>query len=579
MRNTFKLTGMALLLAFGPVAGFQAFAQKGWNNDGKLESTEIVVEKNKVLELPEASRNYEKFRIDPPEKKTNKVTYRFNDYKLPDQDVALSVRVLTIKQEDLPKLYGNYVKAGFGNYTTPYLKGYFHNKRDDKASYGAHVSHVSSNGPVDHESGVSNSEIGVNGETYLGGFTLGARAMYGRDGYNFYGYNPKALDPNVSKLYEQSFNRIGAEAYLNNLLEPSAKMQYKLGGGIRNFSDDYESSEFDGFANLNLDYYLSQKSRINLFSDFSYISFKDVNTLPNGESKISRPYFRIRPSYEMDMDKLDVSIGAMLAYADDNVNGGDKLNFYPAVRVGYEAIENKLVVFGGLGGDLERVTVNNLTRENPWLSSSYNKPEGPSYRQPLDVRNTDKQIEVYGGVTGSLASNVQFTLRAAYQNLNNLYFFNHNSFDSTRFVLQYDSSAVSNINFYGEVVYNKGDKTRFGVKLDYNNYSVDKLEQPFYRPALKSSIFASHNLYDKILFNAELYYIGSSFGKIYRGLGETAIVESDNIVDLNLKVDYRISEKFSTFVMLNNVLGKKYERFVNYPTKGFQAIGGITYTF
>src|SRR6478609_203607 len=321
---------MALLLAFGPVAGFQAFAQKGWNNDGKLESTEIVVEKNKVLELPEASRNYEKFRIDPPEKKTNKVTYRFNDYKLPDQDVALSVRVLTIKQEELSKLYGNYVKAGFGNYATPYLKGYFHNKRDDKASYGAHVSHVSTNGPIKDRSDVSNSEIGVNGETYLGGFTLGARAMYGRDSYNYYGYNPALLKEGETRKDEQTYNRIGAEAYLNNLLDPEAKMQYKLGGGVKNISDAFNTSEFNGFADLNLNYYLSDKSRIDLFSDFSYISYKSNTT-------VSRPYFRLRPSYQMDMDKLDISVGAMLAYADDQVKGSDNLNFYPAVRVGFEA--------------------------------------------------------------------------------------------------------------------------------------------------------------------------------------------------------------------------------------------------
>jgi hypothetical protein len=66
---------MAFLLAFGPVGAYQAFAQKTWNNDGKLESTEIVVEKNKVIELPEASRNYEKFRIDPPEKQTKTVFF------------------------------------------------------------------------------------------------------------------------------------------------------------------------------------------------------------------------------------------------------------------------------------------------------------------------------------------------------------------------------------------------------------------------------------------------------------------------------------------------------------------------
>ncbi len=569
MKNTFKISGLALLLAFGPIAGFQAFGQKGWNNDGKLESTEIVVEKNKVLELPEASRNYEKFRIDPPEKKTNKVTYRFTDYKLPDQDVNLSVRVLTIKQEDMAKLYGNHVKAGFGNYTTPYFKGYFHNKRDDKAAYGAYLSHVSSNGPVrGSESGVSNSEIGLNGESYMGNITIGARGNYERDGYKFYGYNPAFLREGENRETDQNFNRVGAEAYVNNLLNAGSKMQYRLGGGVKYFSDAYDVSEVDGNANLNLKYFLSPKSRVEVLSDLSIISYKSAES-------ISRPFFKVRPSYQLDMDKLDVSVGATLAYADDKTPDGGNINFYPAVRVGLEAIENKLVLFGGLGGDLQRVSLYGLTRENPWLSGT--KLDTTFGR--LDVRNTDKQIEVYGGITGSLISNVQFTARASYQNLKNLYFFNHSVFDSARFVLNYDTKAVSNINFYGELVYNRADKTRFGVKVDYNNYSVENLEQPFYRPSMQASIFSSYNLYDKILFNAELYYIGSTFGKIYRSLGQEILVESDNIIDLNLKVDYRISEKFSTFVMLNNVLGKKYERFVNYPTKGINAIGGITYTF
>lgn len=211
MKNTLKLTGLALLLTFGPVAGFKAFAQGG----GKLDNSVFEVEKSKVLVLPEASRNFEKFRLDPPEKKTNTVTYRFNDYKLPDQDVPLSARVLTIKQEDLKKLYGNYIKAGYGNYSTPYLKGYFHNKRDDRASYGAYLSHISSNGPVKN-SDVSNSEIGASAETYSGNFTIGGRANYERDSYKFYGYNPDLMRDNEERDIDQNFNRVNGEVYLNN---------------------------------------------------------------------------------------------------------------------------------------------------------------------------------------------------------------------------------------------------------------------------------------------------------------------------------------------------------------------------
>ncbi|HSI89883.1 MAG TPA: hypothetical protein VK927_02150, partial [Adhaeribacter sp.] len=436
MKNKFKISGVALLLAFGPAAGFQALAQGGG------VTGEYVIDKSKAIELPEASRNFEKFKLDPPEKKSNQVSFRFNDYKLPDQDVNLSVRVLTIRQDDLAKLYGNYIKAGYGNYNTPYLKGYFHNKRSDQASFGANVSHISSNGPVE-DSDVSNSEIGVNGESYLGNFTIGGRANYQRDGYRFYGYNRDMVPEGVTMQDEQNFNRIGGEVYLNNNQEASAKMQYQLHGGLKRFSDNYDVSETNGYAGLNLKYYLSDKSRVEVVSDFSYISFNDVN-------KVSRPFFRLRPSYQVDMDKLDISVGGTLAYANDNVAGADKLNLYPAIRVGYEAIDNKLVLFGGLGGDLQRVSMFELTRENPWLSSSFNGPDSMQLlRTGLDVRNTDNQIEVYGGVTGSLASNVQVTAKMAYRNLNNLYFFNHSVNDSSRFDLIYDTDAVSNFNFFG----------------------------------------------------------------------------------------------------------------------------------
>jgi hypothetical protein len=61
--------------------------------------------------------------------------------------------------------------------------------------------------------------------------------------------------------------------------------------------------------------------------------------------------------------------------------------------------------------------------------------------------------------------------------------------------------------------------------------------------------------------------------------GEQVLRQTDKIVDLNLKVDYRFSDKFSTFVMGNNLLGRNYQRFVNYQNKGLQAIAGLSYTF
>jgi hypothetical protein len=430
---------------------------------------------------------------------------------------------------------------------------------------------------------VSNSEVGAHGEVYNGNLTFGGRGSYERDGYKFYGFNPALVKDGEVRDIDQNFNRVKAEGYFNNQTDQKAKLKYGVNAGVKYFSDAYDASEFNGYGGLDLKYYMNNKARFEVLTDVSFISYKELNVdfYHELDQDISRPYFKIAPSYQLDLDKLDLCIGGTLGYTGDEINNADKLNFYPNLKFGYEAIENKLVLFGGAGGDLQRVTRYDLTRENPWLRSAASF-EVRSFNMPVRIADTDKQLDLFGGVTGSIIPNVQFTARAAYQNYQNLYFFNHQVLDSARFTLQYDSATTNAFNFYGELVYNKADKFRLGVKTDFYNWNVKNLEQPFYRPANRTSLFSSYNLYNKILFNAELYYIGSSFGKIIR-FSQTgtsaAIVEADNIVDLNLKVDYRISEKFSTFVMANNILGKKYERFVNYPTKGFNAILGISYTF
>jgi outer membrane receptor protein involved in Fe transport len=53
----------------------------------------------------------------------------------------------------------------------------------------------------------------------------------------------------------------------------------------------------------------------------------------------------------------------------------------------------------------------------------------------------------------------------------------------------------------------------------------------------------------------------------------------DGIFDLNLSADYMFSRRFSAFVIGKNIFSKEYELYLNYPSRGFTAIAGITYSF
>jgi outer membrane cobalamin receptor len=56
-------------------------------------------------------------------------------------------------------------------------------------------------------------------------------------------------------------------------------------------------------------------------------------------------------------------------------------------------------------------------------------------------------------------------------------------------------------------------------------------------------------------------------------------VDLDAAFDLSFKTEYLISDTFSAFVQLNNIASNKYPLFYNYPSRGFQAMAGITWKF
>ncbi|TGE18108.1 porin family protein [Hymenobacter elongatus] len=560
-----QLLPFALLLAAAPAT---AWAQRTGKTGGKIEDAEIEIVKERVNQLPEATRNFEKIRIDPPAKEDRQVTYTYPDFRLPADRLNPSVRVLTIRQEDLAPLTGNYLKGAIGNYGTLYGKAYLHNTRSDAAAYGLNFSHISSaTGPVDKKnSGSSQTSLGLNGETYNGPMTLGAKLDLGRERYNFYGYNreTQTLPPPTDSL-KQVFSRAAVKVYARNQ-SADAPFQYDVGLGFNYWKDNFKARESNFSASLRSGYTLGEKSRVAVSGDLSLISYQD-------SLKVTRPFVQITPTYELTLERLALSVGATLGYTGDTIRRAQQFNVYPAVRVGYTVAEDKFVVFAGLGGALQRVTMYDLTTENPWLA--------PNQR----VADTHRGPTVFFGFNSTPARALSLNAKVTLSNDRNLYFYNNNRRDSTKFDLVYDRKATQLINVHGEVLYNAAEQVRIGFKADYNGYKTPTLAEAFHRPAFQSTLFGSYNMYDKLLLGAELYTYSSSYGSGYvrrlaNGVPVGEVVRPTNtVVDLNLRADYRIMENLSIFALGNNLLGRKYERFLNYPVKGFNVLAGVTYDF
>ncbi|WBA43033.1 hypothetical protein [Hymenobacter canadensis] len=559
-----KMLALAGLLAAAPAVA-QAQTTRP-NPRGKIEEAEIEIVKERVNQLPEATRNFEKITIAPPAKTAAQVPYTYPDYKLPADLLNPSVRVLTIRQEELTPQTGNYLKAGIGNYGTFLGRAHLHNTRSNAASYGLDLNHLSSSrGPIDKQnSGQSRTSLGVHGETYSGSTALGAKVDVGRERYNFYGYNrDRPVLPEADSL-KQTFFRADAKVYARNRATDAA-FQYDVALGFRHWNDRFEAKENNIYAELRSSYALTETSRVTVNGDLSFISFKD-------SLSYRRPFVQVTPAYNLTLNRLALTVGATLGYTGDTIRDVSQFKVYPAVRVGYTVTEDKLVVFAGLGGGLQRVSMYDLTTENPWLA--------PNQR----VADTHRGPTLYFGFQAAPARALEVNAKVTLSNDRNLYFYNNSRRDSTKFDLVYDKKATQLLNIHGEIIYNAAEKTRIGLKADYNGYNVKTLAEAFHRPAFQSVLFASHNVYEKLLLGAELYTYSSSFGSGYR-YGANALQPrefvrpTDSVIDLNLRADYRIMENLSIFAQGNNLLNRQYERFLNYPVKGINVLAGVTYDF
>ena len=563
---TNKLLAAAVLLTAAPATA--AWAQTTPTR-GKIEDAEIEIVKERVNELPTATRNFEKVKIEAPAKTPAPLSYTYPDFRLPADKLNPAVRVLTIRQEQLPELTGNYLKAGIGNYGTAYGRAYLHSTRSERGSYGLDFKHLSSSrGPVDKDnSRQAQTSLGLSGETYNGPLVLGAKVDLGRERYNFYGYDRNVPDLPKADSLKQVFKRAGLKVYARNRARDAA-FQYDLGLGYNYWSDAFKASESNVYATLRSYYRLGETNRVRVDGDVSFISHQDSVT-------DRRPFVQVTPAFETTLNRLALTVGATLGYTGDTINNARQFNIYPAVRAAYTVTEDKLVAYAGLGGSIQRVTMYDLTTENPWLA--------PNVR----VADTRRGPTVYFGFNATPARALSVNARVTLSNDRNLYFYNNSRRDSTKFELVYDQKSTQLVNVHGEVLYNAAEKLRLGLKADYNGYNTKTLAEAFHRPAFQSTLFGSYDFYDKLLVGAELYTYSSSYGAGYAPrfpgspdrTGLQLVRPTDTVIDLNLRADYRLMDNLSIFALGNNLLGRDNARFLNYPVKGINVLAGVTYQF
>ncbi len=522
---------------------------------GNIDSEEVVYWKQREIELPQISREFENLEY---KSKSFKPTQTYDYIKAGSYQANVDaanhkVRVLTTKKDDLEKLYQCYLTAGFGNYGTTILNYHFANKRSKEWRYGLNLDHfASANGPVEN-SGISDNTIDGYITRFVNGHELGAKLLYDRSAVRFYGFDQNLDQDTDPENVRQIYNKVGLE--LNAAKGSSGKLSYDVKLPISNYSSSWFSETKLGYDG-EVQYTLNQGQLIKVASELSSdgISIQD--------STLSRMIFKALAGFEYSKDKLKVFGGARIAMNKDTILNAKNVHLYPVINASYD-LNDKVQLNLNVDGDLERNNYETITEENPFIDTA------------SIMFDNNRTLGIEAGAKLGLATGLFLNAQAGFQS-----FENHHMFagmqDSTRFIPLWNTGVVNNPYVKMGAEYHLKKVFATGVSLRLNGYQVENYESVSYMPSWEIELFGHYKIQDKVEFQLNGNILGGMKGY---NLETDEFQDVPTILDLRLQAQYNLSKRFSIFLLGNNLIAKKYQYYINYPKKAFNFSAGINYTF
>jgi hypothetical protein len=547
-----------LAIAF---SGYQSalFAQQA----GEVRDQEFIIRKDRVLTLPKQPRKFERIPVLPTPKSSSSFNYTVQPYflSLPPEVIRPEAA-----QKQWPKnqeeLFPSFVRLGFGNYTSPILEARYNHWEEEDYNFGVKVKHEGFyTGPVDGSNSAENfTQVKLDGSLFKDYFQLYGGLDYDRHQFKFYGYDPNNefladYIPNQNTL-----NNFKLRAGIQDI-DKMDNFNYDAGLFVRTFNDQFEARENEFGIKAKGDFWFDDDLSTGIHMDMSLTSPKD-----EFYQDINRNYFRINPFVQYKKSGIYVKAGANIVFENDEaLNKRSDFHLFPQVDAHY-MLADQFGVYAGFEGDVIRKTYWDFIQENPFL--------GPSER----LLNTIQNYKAKAGIKGVLNDELTYEAGLAFGKFTNMHFFINSPSDSLRFNLVYDDDTRV-VNYNAKVGWHIDKTYRLIASANYYYYNTSTLGAAFMRPEWEVSINNNFMPVEQLLlqFNANL--MGGIQGLVNFGPEETNLKQLPAILDLQLKADYQITDRFSAFAVGNNLLNRNNQRFLNYPVRGIQGILGLTFKF
>lgn len=521
----------------------------------KMENVEIEIVKERKISLPDAERKFTKIAPHASEPISPPITYSFIPLEIQLPMANLAVRPLKLKKESDEQVKKGQFSAAYGNFASPYLEAYITSTRNPKQLVGAHaLIDIWAKGPIDDRNS-GNGKYGVSG--FINSFgnkaKAGAYLSYDQSFWHFYGY-PAGTSVEAREVL-QHFNRFSLGGNLANASVD--KFTYQLKGDFGYLTDKFDAKETKVEFDFTSAYSLEQAKSLKINSSYQLISRQDIAV----DAK-PRNLFQAEGLYSFSpIEKLTLDAGFAIAYENDTID--KDFHLYPSLFAAYE-LSKKVTAKASLTGSMKPVSMHILSLENPWLAPN------------VAIAHTNEAFLLNTSIEASVARSIRTEIGASVASLKNLYFYTNSQTDQAQFELHYDKGATERINFYTAINYALTQKALVTFRGDYYGYNTDTLTEAWHKPRYKVAIDGSYNFYKKLKVSSS--FIGLGGMKAYE-YTTSRVVTLDPAIDLSVRLDYFVSDKFLVFIQGTNLLSSDYSLYLNYPARGAQVRLGLSASF
>jgi hypothetical protein len=479
-------------------------------------------------------------------------------YNIPAQNLfytyqPISLRPLALSQDSMLNLgLRNYLKVGFGNYSTPYISGGFSFGDGKKGLLNVYADYVSSKGNIKNQD-YSQVNIKAAGSYFTEKNELYGSTSVNQQDYYLYGYDHLLHNYSKNDLL-QRFQNINLKAGFRNKEMNGTGINYDPNIDINIFRNKDKVTENSFAATVPIDKTFADAFTIKVTAKADITGYTSENLAAN--VKINNNIYSLAPELIYAKPMFNIHVGVSPTW--DN----GKLSVFPNIYGEVKAKDHMFLVQAGYVGRFIKNSFQNLSAVNPYL-------------QTVAVQQNTKETEWYGGLKATVGSHFNFSAKASWITYHNLPFFINDTTDGKTFYIS-NESRVYNFRLHGDLSFISQDKFTITGGLTFNGYNgkVDN-DRAWGTIPLEINGALRWWAFKQVLIKSDLHvFSGGAFL-----LKDGSDIKLSGGTDLSAGVEFAINKKFSAWLDVNNIFNNKYQRWNNYPVYGLNVLAGVILKF